>query len=121
MDSLIEKTYLEVSHVYNSTPLATEHGWTHVPSDYELVELSKLAEYLSVNCQVLDIGTGMGIAPRLAKAVGARVVSFDSLSAAGETAIENIREAGIQGQFVDILEDTFPLDNESVDVVYSEM
>ena len=66
----------------------------------------------------MDIGTGMGIAPRFAKKLGAKVTTLDSYEASGSDAIENIKNEGIETLFIDILKDKLPFNDNSIDIIF---
>ena len=118
--NLIKKIYLSVSKEYNKTPLSTKHKWVHKPNDYGLKELLILAKYIKKDMKILDIGTGMGIAPRFAKKINKNntVISIDSYAASGITALENVKPAGIETHSVDILKDKLPFESNSIDLIF---
>ena len=92
---IIKDIYFSVSKEYNETPLSTKHKWVHTPNDYGLKELIILGKYIKDDMKILDIGTGMGIAPRFAKKFNKNnvVISIDSYAASGLTALENVKSA----------------------------
>ena len=110
--------YISISNSYNETSLCKEKGYKHFPNEYELSELKILGEKIRSGCNVLDVGTGMGIAPRFAKKLGANVITLDSYQASGSDAIENIKNEGIGSIFIDILNDKIPLDDNSIDIIF---
>ncbi len=114
----VHNRYLEVLGTYNATPLAVRDGWVQHPTNFGLIEVGTVARYLPEAGVLLDIGTGKGIVPRFAQTLGARVVSVDSLGAAGGSAIENVRQAGIEGHFCDILREPLPLEDAAADCVF---
>jgi SAM-dependent methyltransferase len=113
----VEDLYQKVSAEYNVTPLAVDQGWVYQPNGWGLVEMLAIAKHLPSNGVFVDLGTGMGIAPRFAKMLGAHVTTIDSL-AAGGNAIDNARAAGIIGYSCDIELDPFPIESGSVDCVF---
>lgn len=106
-----------VSSEYNRTPLATEEGWIHTPTECELREMLAVARCLPENGALLDIGTGRGIGPRFARELGAKVYSVDSVHSGGLSAIENVRMAGVECYFCDVLEEPLPFDGAIIDCV----
>ena len=118
-ENQIRKLYLEVSDEYNRTPLAVNGGWFHRPSEFGLLEMKMLVKYLPNESAVfLDIGTGMGIAPRLINKLGVKVISIDSQSAASTTAIENVRLAGVEGHTCELGREQIPISSGTVDCVF---
>lgn len=117
-DVEIKRRYLDASREYNNTPLAMRDGWVHQPTYFGLMELSALVKYLPPHGSLIDIGTGKAIVPRVAHKLGARVMTLDSLEAAGTSAIENARIAGIEGHFCDVARTPIPAEASSVDCVY---
>ncbi len=113
----IRNRYLTVSSEYNTTPLAVDDGWVHSPTELGLLELQKVVQHLPKNGVFLDIGTGMGIAPRFVRQLGVRTISVDSLAAAGKSAIENVKLAGVEGYFCDVTREHIPLEEGTVDCV----
>lgn len=118
MNRYFEDLYLSISNSYNRTFLSKEKGYTHIPNDYELAELSLIGEKIKKGSNFLDIGTGMGIAPRFAKKLGAKVTTLDSYEASGSDAIENIKSEGIETLFLDILKDKIPIEDNSIDIIF---
>lgn len=114
----IHQLYLEVSREYNKTPLAVKDGWIYYPNDFGLLEMKALVKHLPKDGMLVDIGTGMGIAPRFAHKLGARVVTVDSLPAAGPSAIENVRMAGIEGHFCEVGRERIPVESGIADCVF---
>lgn len=114
----IRQLYLDVSAAYNTTALAVNDGWIHHTSDFGLLEMKTLVKHLPKDGVLVDIGTGMGIAPRLAHKLGARVITVDSLAAAGASAIDNVRLAGIEGHFCDVGRERIPVENGVADCVF---
>lgn len=111
------ETYLKVSNEYNRTELSTMYGWHHKPNAYEYDQLIIIGEKINNFSVILDIGTGMGIAPRFFKELGARVITFDSFEASGSLAIDNIEDADIECHFVDVLSESFPIGDNTIDFV----
>lgn len=114
----IKEMYLDVITEYNTTPLSRNDGWVYNWSDFGFIELQKIAKYLTMNGTFVDIGTGRGIAPRFVKKIKESVISFDSKSAAGSSAIENVKLANIQGEFCDMYNEKLPLSDNSSDLVF---
>jgi len=79
----VVQLYQAVSTEYNSTPLATDEGWIHSPTEFGLQEMIALAKYLPQNGVLVDIGTGRGIGARFGRKLGCRVISVDSPDAGG--------------------------------------
>lgn len=118
-DKKLNEIYLGVSGDYNKSSLATDEGWVHKTSEFGFIELKKLVNYLpKKNARLLDIGTGMGIVPIVARKLGASVISVDSIDATGKSAIQNVEKFGVFGQFCDICVDKLPLDDNSIDCVF---
>jgi SAM-dependent methyltransferase len=116
-DREIARLYDSVSEEYNQTPLATKDGWISSQSEYGLLQMRALAAHVPSNGLLVDIGTGMGIGPRFARKLGARVISLDSYDASGSAAIENVKLAGVEGLYCDILREPFPVESASADCV----
>jgi SAM-dependent methyltransferase len=117
-ETQVKKMYLDVINEYNKTPLSTNDGWIYNWSDFGFIELQKIAKYLTPIGTFVDIGTGRGIAPRFVKKIKESVISFDSKSAAGSSAIENIKLANIQGEYCDMYNEKLPLGDNSCDLVF---
>jgi len=58
--------YRQVSDEYNATPLAVKGGWHHRPTEFGFRQMQAMAQHLPSRGVLVDIGTGMGIGPRLA-------------------------------------------------------
>ena len=76
----------------------------------------EIAKHLPANGVFVDIGTGMGIAPRFAKMLGAHAITLDS-SASGGGALDNVKAAGVVGYFCDVEHEALPIDSGTADVV----
>src|SRR5258708_1180813 len=113
----IRNRYLTVSSEYNTTPLAVDDGWVEATREVGGSELEKVVQHLLKDGVFLDIGTGMGIAPRFVRQLGVRTISVDSLAAAGKSAIENVKLAGVEGYFCDVTREHIPLEEGTVDCV----
>lgn len=77
-----------------------------------------ITRHLPINGVLVDIGTGSGIAPRFAMALGAQVITLDSYASAGASAIENARAAGMTGHFCDVEREPFPIESGVADCVF---
>ncbi len=117
-DNEIQRLYLDVSTEYNTSPLAVDDGWIHHISDFGLLEMKTLVKHLPKDGVLVDIGPGMGIAPRLAHKLGVRVITVDSRPAAGTSAIENVRMAGIEGYFCEVGRERIPVEDGIADCVF---
>ncbi len=115
--SEIRTLYKTISDEYNTTPLAVVEGWYHQPTEPGFLELQAVIKSLPENGVFIDIGTGKGIAPRLIKRLGARTISVDSLAAAGRSAIENVKLAGVEGYFCDVSRERIPVEDGIADCV----
>lgn len=113
----VEDLYHNVSAEYNTTSLATEEGYVYRPNEWGLIEMLAIAKHLPSDGAFVDIGTGMGIAPRFAKTLGAHVITLDSL-ASGGVALDNVKAAGIVGCFCDVESEPLPIEGGSVDCVF---
>jgi SAM-dependent methyltransferase len=109
--------YHSVINEYNTTPLATRHGFKYAPDEMKFREISEcLAALPSRDSVFLDIGTGMGIAPRFFKKIGCRCITVDNPLTGGEAA-SNAALAGIETITADILQVPLPLVDASVDCI----
>lgn len=109
--------YRGVIEEYNRTPLAVQGGYFCIPSETKLQELKECLSAMSAEHSVfLDIGTGMGIAPRFFKKIGRRSITVDHPAAAQESGA-NAELAGIEIMRVDILRDPIPVPDASVDCI----
>ena len=112
------KIYNNVIDEYNTTPLATKENFICVADKMKFLEITELVAALpSKDAVLLDIGTGMGIAPRFFRQIGCRCITVDNLSSGGEVAINNAAIAGIETIKADICRDRLPLENEFVDCI----
>jgi ubiquinone/menaquinone biosynthesis C-methylase UbiE len=114
----VENIYSDVINEYNLSPLSVNEGWRYNKSEFGLIELIKISEFLSENSTLVDIGTGKGIAPRFAKKITDKVFSFDSKSASGSNAVDNIKLAGVFADFCDVGSDKIPIEDNSTNVVF---
>lgn len=109
--------YAETIAEYNVSPLAVEDKHYCEPNEEKLAELVECAKYLpSKNATFLDVGTGMGIAPRFFRKIGCRTITVDNPLSGGR-GMENAIAADIKGIACDILDKSLPLEDESVDCV----
>ena len=102
---------------YNRTPLAVNDGWIHRPTEAGLLEIRALMKHLRKDGLFLDIGTGMGIVPRFVKGLGIHTISVDSEVAAGRSALENVRLAGVEALPCDVTKERLPVEDGTVDCV----
>ena len=59
----------------------------------------------------------MGIGARFGRKLGARVISVDSLDAGGRSPIENLKTAGVECHFCDVLRESLPIESGVADCV----
>lgn len=113
----VSSAYLAACRLQAESDLA-KANYVHRPNDFTLQECRLVAQHLPAQGGVcLDIGTGMGILPRVAKHLGARAISVD-IPGGAETAITDVRRDGVEGHFADITKDRLPLDDNSIDCVF---
>jgi SAM-dependent methyltransferase len=116
-DTLL-RLYTECFEEYNKTKLATEMGFYFTPNDFTILQLKQIVKYLPGNDALfVDIGTGMGIAPRFVKKLGIRSISVDSPMTGGFIAIETVKEAGVEGFYCEVGREAIPIEDESADLV----
>jgi SAM-dependent methyltransferase len=110
--------YRETAEDYNRTELATDMGFRFVPNDFTLMQLRHIVKHLpGPEATFVDIGTGMGIAPRFVKKLGIRSISVDFPATGGLAGIETVREAGVEGYYCEVGREPIPLEAESADLV----
>jgi SAM-dependent methyltransferase len=106
--------YEEVAREYNETPLSKTYGFECLCNQEKFDELCAIAEHLPDKDGVfVDLGTGMGIAPRFAKKLGARAITYDAPFA--EHTLENAALAGIECHLLDFTQAGLPLEAETAD------
>ncbi len=112
-----KRIYEKVSEEYNKSPLSVNVGWYFIPNEFNLLELKQIIKYLPAQDGVfLDIGTGMGIAPRFVIKLGVRTISIDSRQTGG-SALENVKRVGVEGYYCDVEREQIPLQDKSVNCV----
>jgi len=116
-DREVARVYAAVADEYNQSPLATQEGWTYSPSFQGFLHMRAIANYLSPNGLLVDIGTGCGIGARFGLKLGARVISIDSSDASGLSALQNVKLAGAEVYSCDLLRDQLPVESETADCV----
>lgn len=110
--------YRDTYETYNRSKLATEMGFEYIPNEFSLVQLKEIIKYLpGKDATFVDIGTGMGIAPRVVNQLGVRSISVDWPVTGGMTAIETVREAGVEGYYCEVGKEPIPLADASADLV----
>ena len=110
------RLYEETAWEYNNSPLATVHGFMYQCTQEKFDELLAVACHLpDSGALLLDLGTGMGIGPRFAKKLGARVITVDAPFA--EHSLENAKLAGIECHLLDFIETPLPFETGSIDCV----
>jgi ubiquinone/menaquinone biosynthesis C-methylase UbiE len=114
----VEGLYHKVAVEYNLTPLSVDQGWVYRPSKWGLIEMLAIARHMPPNGVFVDIGTGCGIAPRFAQALGAQVTTIDSYSASGASAMDNVKAVGIVGHFCDVERESLPIESGTADCVF---
>ncbi len=113
----IKKLYLETVNEYNLSPLAVKENYVCEPSEDKLTEIVECVKYLpSRHAKFLDIGTGMGIAPRFFHKLGCQVITVDN-PVTGGSGLANAEAAGITALACDIINDSLPLMDQSVDCI----
>src|SRR6266571_847285 len=117
--SKLEAAYREVLAEFNASDFARKHGMTLAPSPLHLFEAEQILTRLPENGNFLDVGTGAGLIPRLVHKLGAKVISIDSRTTAGEEALGRLIPLGIQGYFVHVGDESLPILDESIDVVFA--
>lgn len=117
-DDILLRLYKETFEEYNKSKLATEMGFYYTPNDFTILQLKQIVKYLPGNDALLvDIGTGMGIAPRFVKKLGIRSISVDWPMTGGFVALETVKEAGVEGFYCEVGKEPIPIEDESADVV----
>ena len=115
--SELRSLYAETIKEYNTSKLAVAGKYVAVASEPKFQELVECVKYLpSRNATFLDIGTGMGIAPRFFLKLGCNSISIDNYVTGGN-ALRNAMEAGVTGINCDIMNSALPIEDESVDCV----
>ena len=117
-DAEVASLYARVTAEYNETPLATKEGYFSHQTGLGLRQMRALAKYLPPNGLLVDIGTGLGIAPRFARKLGCNAISLDHSDAGGFSALENVRLAGVETHPCDILRDPLPVESSTADFVF---
>jgi ubiquinone/menaquinone biosynthesis C-methylase UbiE len=117
--SKLETTYSEVLAEFNGSNFARKSGTTLSPSPLHLVEAEQILARLPDGGNFLDVGTGYGLIPHLMQRFGAKVISVDSRTTAGEEALGRLIPLGIQGHFVHVGDESIPIPDESIDVVFA--
>lgn len=109
--------YTETIEKYNTSALALEGKYVAMANEPKFRELVECVKYLpSRNATFLDIGTGMGIAPRFFRKLGCNSITVDNYVTGGN-ALSNAMEAGVRGINCDIMNSPLPLEDESVDCI----
>jgi len=109
--------YTNIVGAYNASFLAKEEGFVHHFSDDKLNEIKICANYLEdTNSIFLDIGTGSGIAPRLFSSLGYRTITLDN-PISGGNALKNISQFPVEIISCDILSQSIPLNDGSIDCI----
>lgn len=120
MDIIIDEMrtlYLQVIDEYNRSPMARAEKLVCEPNEEKFLELIECVKSLpSRHATFLDIGTGMGIAPRFFQKLGCRSITIDN-PLSGGSGLRNIEAAGVTGIPCDILKEPLPLEDNSVDCV----
>ena len=71
MKHLFWPSIRDTYETYNKSKLATEMGFEYIPNEFTLLQLKQIIKYLpGKDATFVDIGTGMGIAPRVVDTVG---------------------------------------------------
>jgi len=113
----LRSLYAETIEEYNVSPLAVEEHWVAEPSEAKFTELTECVKYLpSRQSTFLDVGTGMGIAPRFFKKLGCQTVTVDN-PVTGGNGLRNAMAAGIKGVPCDIVNNPLPLADDSIDCI----
>jgi len=113
----MQSIYAEVIAEYNATPLAIEEKYVYESSEGKFTELRECVKYMpSKQGTFLDIGTGMGIAPRFFKKLGCQSITIDNPVTGGDS-MQNTVAAGVKGMLCDIMNAPLPLADNSVDCI----
>lgn len=116
-EKLLQSIFTEVVNEYNKSDLAAISGYTYTPNNLTLNEIRECLNALpSENSTILDIGTGKGIVPRFFKKLGCRTISLDN-PLSGSDALTNLTSTGIEIIEGDILKDTIPMTDSSVNCI----
>jgi SAM-dependent methyltransferase len=109
--------YAEIIEEYSVSPLAVEEHWVAERSEARFAELTECVKYLpSRQSTFLDVGTGMGIAPRFFQKLGCQTVTVDN-PVTGGNGLRNAIAVGIKGIPCDIINNALPLADDSVDCI----
>lgn len=113
----LKNLYTKIISEYNTSLMAKEEGFVHHYSDDKLNEIKICANYLKeTNSIFLDIGTGSGIAPRLFSSLGYRTITLDN-PISGGNALKNISQFPVEIISCDILGQSIPLNDGSIDCI----
>lgn len=113
----IRKIYADVIAEYNTTPLSVNEGFVYKPNEIKLNEIIACAQAMPSNgATLLDVGTGMGVAPRVFKKLGCRTITLDNPQTGGSAA-QNAALAGIETISCDLMSQRIELPDQSVDCV----
>jgi SAM-dependent methyltransferase len=108
--------YLNTISEYNLSPLAVDGGYIGEPTKDKFDELVECVNGLNKDSIFLDVGTGMGIAPRFINNLGIITYTLDNPYSGGD-GLQNASLAGIKCLQCDILSDSIPLPDNSVDCI----
>jgi SAM-dependent methyltransferase len=109
--------YAETIKEYNVSPLAVEENYVAIPTEEKFAEITECVKYLpSRHSTFLDVGTGMGIAPRFFQKLGCQTVTIDN-PVTGGNGLRNAMAAGIKSIPCDIMNSALPLADDSIDCI----
>lgn len=113
----LKQLYKDTIDEYNSSFMAIDEGFVHNYSEDKLNEIKICSDYLkSYNSIFLDVGTGSGIAPRLFSSLGYKTITLDN-PISGGNALKNLSQVTVETISCDILSQSIPLDNNSIDCI----
>jgi SAM-dependent methyltransferase len=113
-DSELQAMWLSVIDEYHTTPLAAD--FRYQPTRAKFLELRTVIDHLPAGGTLLDIGVGMAVIARVARRLGARVISVDP-PFTGPAARTNAELAGIETLVCDVTTTPLPLPDASIDCI----
>lgn len=110
--SELRSVYLRESEEYNCSHQARA-GHVYFANTGQLEQLRAVCEHLPGGGTFVNIGTGMGVLPRVIRRLGARTICIDAPFAF----LRMGNEPGIERAVCDIIQDRLPLPDGSVDCI----
>jgi ubiquinone/menaquinone biosynthesis C-methylase UbiE len=114
----LEELYRDVLDELAECDFLREQGVTPEPVRLHLVEAAAILDELPPGGTVLDIGTGIGVIPRMLQRLGAQLICVDFPTHDGASGLKYLEQLGVEAHYLEVGVDELPIPDDSVDVVF---